>query len=56
MITRRISWGSCVLALAVVFVSGCVIAPREGYYDRAHSRYWHDHAWHVCVVNDVHCR
>ncbi|MGB6452392.1 MAG: hypothetical protein WBE92_16695 [Steroidobacteraceae bacterium] len=56
MITKRTSLGSCLLALAVMFVSGCVIAPREGYFDRAHHRWYHNHTWVVCVANDEHCR
>lgn len=56
MITRRISLGSCLLALVALFLSGCVIAPHEGYYDRDHHRYWHDHHWHRCLERDVHCR
>lgn len=38
------------------FTSGCVIAPREGYYDRTHHRYYHDHGWHRCTEHDAHCR
>jgi len=42
-------------------LSGCIIAPpheryREGYYDRAHGRYYHGHDWVACRHNDVHCR
>ena len=47
--------GSFLLAL-IMFASACVIAPREGYYDRDHHRYWHEHAWHECVENDQFCR
>jgi len=37
--------------------SGCVIAPREGYYDHDHHRYYHEHAWHECGGPDEHyCR
>jgi hypothetical protein len=29
---------------------------RDGYYDRDHDRYWHDHAWHPCRDrDDPHC-
>jgi hypothetical protein len=34
---------------------GCVVEPREGYWDRDHHRWYHDHAWHDCVEHDVHC-
>jgi hypothetical protein len=53
---KRLSLGGCLLALVVMLVSGCVIGPREGYYDHAHHRYWHNHGWHACVQHDVHCR
>jgi len=52
---RRIALGSCLLGM-IVLVAGCVIAPREGYYDRNHHRYYHAHAWHACIDNDPHCR
>jgi hypothetical protein len=29
-------------------VLGCVISPREGYYDTDHHRYYHERAWHDC--------
>ncbi|MGH8226531.1 MAG: hypothetical protein ACRET2_17225 [Steroidobacteraceae bacterium] len=42
---------------SLLVTSGCVIAPQhEGYYDRAHHRYYHDHHWHRCTRNDAHCR
>lgn len=54
----------------VALSSGCVIHThdrpndaaareegyREGYYDREHNRYYHENAWHDCVVNDPYCR
>jgi hypothetical protein len=36
-------------------VQGCVVEPREGYYDRDHHRWYHEHAWHDCEEHDVHC-
>lgn len=59
-----------VLAGLVALSSGCVVHEhdrgdaaaaheegyREGYYDREHNRYYHDNAWHDCVVNDPYCR
>jgi len=53
---RHIALGSCLLGLLMVFVSGCVVAPREGYYDHEHARWWHNHAWVACVPGDPHCR
>ena len=53
----------------VALSSGCVIHEhdrsdaaaheegyREGYFDREHNRYYHENAWHDCVVNDPYCR
>jgi len=39
----------------MVLAQGCVVEPREGYWDRDHHRWYHDHAWHDCVEHDVHC-
>ena len=37
--------------------AGCVVAePHEGYYDRDHARWWHNHAWVTCDRADPHCR
>ena len=49
---------SLLLALIVVpFVSGCVVAePREGYYDRDHARYYHNHGWVACDRDGDNCR
>jgi hypothetical protein len=38
-----------------LLASGCVVEPREGYYDRDHHRWYHEHAWHDCVERDEHC-
>ena len=51
---KRITTISVLLALIAV-MSACVIAPREGYYDRNHNRYYHQNAWHDCGQNDQHC-
>ncbi len=59
---RLIARGSCLISLAVL-LAGCVIAPRDGYYDRDHHRYYQDHRWHPCrgrddrdERDDPHCR
>jgi len=39
----------------MLLASGCVVEPREGYYDRDHRRWYHEHAWQGCVDNDIHC-
>jgi hypothetical protein len=43
-----------VLGLTVL-VNGCVVEPREGFYDRDHHRWWHEHQWHECGERDEHC-
>jgi hypothetical protein len=47
--------GSFLLAL-ITLASACVVAPREGYYDGNHHRYYHENAWHDCGERDEHCR
>lgn len=46
------------LALGIMLLaSGCVVEPREGYYDRDHHRWYHEHAWHECGgERDEQCR
>jgi hypothetical protein len=53
---RRIAMSSCLLGLLSMFLSGCIVTPREGYYDRDHHRWWHEHAWVACGPADDHCR
>jgi hypothetical protein len=51
--------GLIVTTMTAAFLSGCVVAagPREGYWDREHHRWWHEHAWVACVgPADEHCR
>ena len=40
----------------IMMVPGCVVEPREGYYDRDHHRYYHEHKWEQCRDEDEHCR
>src|ERR1700730_16683858 len=50
----------------VALSSACIVAEhdgyrerdgyREGYYDRDHHRYYHDHGWRECGERDEHCR
>jgi hypothetical protein len=47
--------GLALLATALL-ASGCVVEPREGFYDRDHHRWWHEHAWRDCGEGDEHCR
>jgi hypothetical protein len=51
----RVAKFSCLLALTAL-ASACVVAPREGYWDRDHNRYYHEHAWHDCTPADNFCR
>jgi hypothetical protein len=57
----RIALSGVLLAL-LSLSSGCVVAThdhegyREGYYDRDHHRYYHQHNWHDCGERDDHCR
>jgi hypothetical protein len=54
--TKRVAKSGFILGL-LMFASGCIVAePREGYWDHDHHRWYHEHAWHECVDNDIHCR
>jgi hypothetical protein len=53
--TIRIAKSSFLLGVFSL-VLGCVVAPREGYYDRDHHRYYHENAWHECGDHDQFCR
>jgi len=58
----KVTTFSLLLSLCAITAlsSGCVVVPRggyhEGYYDHAHARYWHNHAWVRCDRDDRHCR
>jgi hypothetical protein len=59
--TKLVAKTSFLLGLvALTFASGCVVAPREGYHegywDREHARYYHNHGWVDCGPGDEHCR
>ena len=52
----RLAIGTLFLSIAA-FTAGCVVAPpNEGYYDRDHHRYYHEHVWVSCGRDDDHCR
>jgi len=51
----RAGLGGLMVAL-MVLTTGCLVEPRNDYYDRDHSRYYHEHAWHDCGDRDEHCR
>jgi len=53
---RPLIQASLVLLGLTFLVPGCVVEPREGYFDRDHHRYYHEHGWHPCVEErDEHC-
>jgi len=45
-----------VLLGLILVVPGCVVEPREGFYDRDHHRWWHEHGWRDCGDREEHCR
>jgi hypothetical protein len=55
IISRAIVQASLLMLGFMFFAEGCVVEPREGYYDQPHHRWYHEHAWHECVERDVHC-
>ena len=53
---KQIAQGVAVLVIAWA-ASGCIVeAPREGYYDQPHHRYYHERAWHECGPDERYCR
>ncbi len=52
---RSVAKSSFILGL-IAMAAACVVDTREGYWDRDHHRYYHEHTWHECVENDIHCR
>jgi hypothetical protein len=51
--------GAMVLG-STFLAAGCVVVPadepHEGYYDREHHRWWHEHEWRECREEEEHCR
>jgi hypothetical protein len=39
-----------------LLTAGCVVEPHEGYWDRDHNRWYHEHKWHDCHEPDAVCR
>ena len=52
----RLAMGGFLLGM-IMQMSGCIVAePREGYYDRDHHRYYHEHHWSECREHEEeHC-
>jgi hypothetical protein len=54
-LTGALIKGSFLLGLLTI-ASGCVVEPREGYWDHDHHRWYHEHGWVACGEGDMHCR
>jgi hypothetical protein len=55
--SKPIARGVLMLMGFVLLASGCVAnEPNDGYYDRDHHRWWHEHQWHDCAEHDDHCK
>ena len=53
---RPLAYMSLLLVGVTLIAPGCVVAqPREGYYDRDHHRWYHEHGWVVCNGADERC-
>ena len=44
---KRIAASTFLFGL-IGLVVGCMVGPREGYYDSNHHRYYHERSWHDC--------
>jgi LPS sulfotransferase NodH len=53
--TKRILFGSFLLGV-ILLAAACNGEPREGFYDRDHHRWYHEHGWRDCGEHDDHCR
>jgi hypothetical protein len=54
-ISKAIVQASFLLLGLMLLATGCVVEPREGFYDRDHHRWYHEHTWHECAEHDEHC-
>lgn len=53
---KHIALSALILA-TLAATTGCVVAePREGYWDRDHHRYYHEHVWRDCGERGEYCR
>jgi hypothetical protein len=39
----------------LALTTACNGEPHEGFYDREHHRWFHEHRWQECAEHDVHC-
>jgi hypothetical protein len=44
------------LGMLVLALAACNGEPHDGYYDRDHHRWYHEHGWRECGERDPHCR
>ena len=54
-ILRPIAQATFLMLGVMLFAPGCVVEPREGYYDRDHHRWYHEHTWRECGEHEEHC-
>jgi hypothetical protein len=56
-ITRPVGSGLllCLYVLSSAAITACNGEPHEGFYDREHHRWYHEHRWQECVEHDAHC-
>lgn len=55
--SRRLARAMLLWLGLILVASGCVVVePHEGFYDRDHHRWWHEHGWRECGDRDEHCR
>jgi hypothetical protein len=58
----RLSLMSLAVLPYLFMLNGCIVhdrtvvhEPTEGYYDREHHRWYHEHVWVECDARDRHC-
>jgi hypothetical protein len=56
VIAKPIAHTALMLMGLILLGTGCAREPGEGYYDRDHHRWWHEHQWRDCAERDEHCR
>jgi len=54
-ISKPIVQATLFLLALMLLAPGCVVEPRQGYYDHDHHRWYHEHAWNDCAAGDLHC-
>lgn len=54
-VSRSLARAILLLVGLMLILPGCVVEPREGFYDHDHQRWYHNHAWVPCHEQDEHC-